>query len=97
MINCPTQLHLVGHFYKSCESIQGEQSYSSTLTSGLDGCQWLTSHPAQFNPGKESLYSRASLVIVAKRKIVVSTTIRTLDHPDGTDHDRWLDSTVLQP
>jgi len=23
----------------------------------LDGCQWLTSHPAQFNPRKEPWYS----------------------------------------
>jgi putative alpha-1,2-mannosidase len=47
----------------------------------LNGCQWLTSHPAQFNPGKKPLYSRASLVIVEKRKIFVPTSFRTLDHP----------------
>jgi len=38
------------------KAYRGGQRYSSMLTSGLDGCQSLTSHPAQFNPGKEPLY-----------------------------------------
>jgi hypothetical protein len=55
--------------YQFCEGIQREQRYSSPLTSGLDGCQWLNSHPAQFNPGKEPRYPRAGLVILVKKKI----------------------------
>jgi hypothetical protein len=69
--------------YQHCEGIQKGQRYSSTLTSGLDGCQRLTSHPAQFNPGKEPWYPRAGLVVFEKRNIFVPATIRTLDHPDG--------------
>jgi hypothetical protein len=42
--------------YQICGGIKGEQRYSSTLTSALDGCQWLTSHPAQFNPGTITRY-----------------------------------------
>jgi hypothetical protein len=49
--------------------MQREKRYSSPLTSGLDGCQWLNSQPAQFDPGKEPQYPRAGLDNVEKKKI----------------------------
>jgi hypothetical protein len=70
-----------------------EERYSSIPTSGLDWCQWLISHPTQFNPGKEARYPRACLVIVEKRKIFVPTTIWTLNHPDNakkTLYTPWI-------
>jgi hypothetical protein len=65
-----------------------EQRHSSSLTLALDGRQWPTSCPGQFNAGKVSWYSliecwvcpQDSLGIVENRKIF-RIRIRTPDHP----------------